>query len=57
MGSRKGALEVEVKDPDIHRRRRVGIVNTRIWLTRGEEKTTLTTTWGINYSFYQVTLS
>lgn len=37
------------------RRRRLSIVNTRIWLTRGVEgKTTPTTTWGTSYSSYQV---
>lgn len=39
----------------IRRRRRLSIVNTRIWLTRGVEgKTTPTTTWGTSYSSYQV---
>lgn len=40
-----------------HRRRRINVVNTRIWLTRGVEKTTLTTIWEISCSFYQVTLN
>lgn len=53
----RGRWQSTSRIPIFHRRRRVSTVNTRIWLTRGEKKTTLTTTWGINYSFCQVKLN